>query len=153
MNLGQVKAVVYLQHDPGQFVIGNILWGLTTKGLKAPLPISADQFGFPYYQELNGGFKDFYSGVLKQPFYIDSAGNKDNSQSITSFLCTDTAKASFDRALQELQSFGVKYPDYKPDDSNGGDPRSLTNVEVQRHTRDFFSYACASGRRGTPHKL
>jgi tRNA(Arg) A34 adenosine deaminase TadA len=153
MNLGQVKAVVYLQHDPGQFVIGNILWKLTGANLKAPLPISADQFGFPYYSELNDAFKHFYSRVLREPFYVDMTGTKDNSQSITSFLCTDQAEAIFDRALEELKHFTLKYPDYKPQDTNADDPRLLTNVQVQQHTRNFFTYASVSGRRGTPHKL
>jgi tRNA(Arg) A34 adenosine deaminase TadA len=151
MALGQVKSVVYLQHDPGQFVIGNILWKLTTSGLKAPLPISADQFGFPYYDALNAGYKEFYSGVVQEPFYIDGNGKKDNAQSITSFLCTDIAKNIFDRALQELESYTVKYPEYRPADIASA--RSLTNREVQTHTRGFYAYAVASGRRGTSHKL
>ncbi len=150
MNLGQVKSVVYLQHDPGQFVIGNILWRLTTSGLKAPLPISADQFCFPYYDALNAAYKDFYLRVPQQPFYIDGKGNKDNTQSITSFLCTNVAEEIFDRALQELKSFAVKYPEYRPTDAVGD--RALTNLQAQAHTRDFYAYAVASGRRGTPHR-
>jgi tRNA(Arg) A34 adenosine deaminase TadA len=151
MALGQVKSVVYLQHDPGQFVIGNILWNLTTSNLKAPLPISADQFCFPYYDALNAGYKDFYSGVVQRPFYIDGNGNNDNTQSITSFLCTDMAKEVFDGASQELRTFTVKHPEYRPTDT--GSARSLPNSEVQAHTRDFYAYAVACGRRGTPHKL
>jgi tRNA(Arg) A34 adenosine deaminase TadA len=153
MALGQVKSVVYLQHDPGQFVIGNILWKLTTSNLKAPLPISADQFSFPYYRALNDAYKDFYSRVLQEPFYIDAKGTKDNTQSITSFLCTDIAKSAFDQAAEELKSFTVKYPEYKPTDTEANNPRLLTNLQIQGHTRDFYAYAVASGRRGTPHKL
>jgi tRNA(Arg) A34 adenosine deaminase TadA len=153
MALGQVKSVVYLQHDPGQFVIGNILWKLTSSGLKAPLPISADQFSFPCYNALNDAYKDFYTRVVQEPFYIDENGTKDNSQSITSFLCTDVAKSIFDLAAGELKGFSVRYPEFKPSDAEGDNPRLLTNLQVQQHTRDFFTYAVTSGRRGTSHKL
>src|ERR1039457_1841203 len=139
MALGQVKSVVYLQHDPGQFVIGNILWKLTSSGLKAPLPISADQFSFPYYNALNDAYKDFYARVPREPFYIDAKGTKDNSQSITSFLCTDVAKSIVDRAVDELKSFTVQYPEFTPTDTESDNSRLLTNFQVQQHIRDFYT--------------
>jgi len=154
MALGKVKAVAYLQQDPGMYSIGNILRNLTTSSLRAPLPISADRFGFPYYAELNSGFRSFYANVLKRPFYIDSTGqNPDNSQSITSFLCTDDAKAIFDRALEEFQTYDLKYGSYKPLDDGKLNPRMLTNEQVLKHVRDFYTYASACGHRGTAHKL
>lgn len=154
MALGKVKAVAYLQQDPGMYCIGNILRNLTTPSLRAPLPISADRYRFRYYDELNSGFKSFYADVLKRPFYTDSDGqNPDNSQSITSFLCTDEAKAIFDRAFQEFQEFKVKFGNYRPLDNGMPNPRMLTNEQVLGHVREFFKYASACGHRGTAHKL
>lgn len=154
MALGKVKAIVYLQQDPGMYSIGNILRNLTTPSLRAPLPISADRFGFSYYAKLNSGFRCFYADVLKRPFYIDKTKeHRDNSQSITSFLCTDDAKAIFDRALKEFQTYRVRYGSYMPLDDGKPNPRVLTNEQVLKHVRDFYGYASACGHRGTAHKL
>jgi len=154
MTLGKVKAVAYLQQDPGMYCIGNILRNLTTPSLRAPLPISADRYRFPYYDDLNRGFRSFYADVLKRPFYIDSTGqNQDNSQSITSFLCNDDAKAVFDQAFKEFQAYKVKFGGYQPLDNGKPNPRMLSNDEVLKHVRDFFTYASACGHRGTAHKL
>jgi tRNA(Arg) A34 adenosine deaminase TadA len=152
MALGKVKAVVYLQHDPGMYVIGNILRNLTTPALRAPLPISADQFDFPYYAFLNSGFKDFYSGVLTKPFYVDGSSS-DSSQSITSFLCTDNALDIFQRGSTEFGNYKVQYPDFRPTDNGKRDVRVLTNKQLLEHSCSFFQYASDCGRRGTPHKL
>jgi tRNA(Arg) A34 adenosine deaminase TadA len=154
MALGKLKAVAYLQQDPGQFAIGNILRNLTTQSLRAPLPISADLYRFPYYDVLNRGFRSFYQDVLKRPFYTDSTGQiQDNSQSITSFLCTDEAKTIFDEAFKEFQAYKVKFSSYKPLDNGKPNPRMLTNEQVLNHVREFFKYASACGHRGTAHKL
>src|SRR5260370_28302927 len=152
MALGKVKAVVYLQHDPGMYVIGNILRNLTADPLKAPLPIAAEKFGFIYYSELNEGFKDFYQTVQSKPFYKNGS-LVDRSQSITSYLCTDNALAIFQRAVEKFRSYVVEYPDFRPTDSGSGDARLLTNAKVKAHTQSFYEYALQCGRRGTPHKL
>jgi tRNA(Arg) A34 adenosine deaminase TadA len=152
MALGKVKAVVYLQHDPGMYVIGNILRNLTTDALRAPLPVSADRVGLAYYSDLNKAFKEFFKEVLANPFYEDGS-TVDKSQSITSFLCTDKALEIFDRAFKEFMSFEPQYPDFCPGDSGKADPRVLSNLKVQAHIRSFYQYAVDCGQRGTPHKL
>jgi len=101
MALGQVKAVVYLQHDPGMYVIGNILHNLTTPGLRAPRPIAGSDFDFAPFELLNTGYAEFYHAVQDPskapPFYIYPSGDKppDRTPSITSFLCTDLALSIF----------------------------------------------------------
>jgi tRNA(Arg) A34 adenosine deaminase TadA len=152
MALGSVKSVVYLQRDPGQFAIGNILRNLTTPALRAPLSISADKFNFPYYQKLNSEFGKFYVDVLNLPFYVDGT-NEDRSQSITSFLCTDKAKAVFGSAVEEFDRCVVRYPNFKPTEDGCSDLRIRTNQEVLDHVKAFFEYASLYGRRGTAHKL
>jgi hypothetical protein len=152
MNLGAVKAVVYLQHDPGQFYIGNILRNLTSPGLRAPDPIAADQFGFEYFSELNKKFVDFSAKVAKQPFYI-SGTMKDTSPSITSFLCGDIALEIYQRAAQEFTTCQLRYPEYRPLDNGVEDKAVLTNASVLKHLREFLTYAVKAGERGTPHKL
>jgi len=152
MALGQVKEVVYLQRDPGMYAIGNILRNLTTDGLRAPLPIAADHFGFPYYSQLNEGFKDFYGKVSSQPFYRNGS-TADTSQSITSYLCTDEALEIFQRAVDDFRHYIVKFPEFCPTDSGRSDSRVLTNAKVQTQTQGFYEYALECGRRGTPHKL
>jgi tRNA(Arg) A34 adenosine deaminase TadA len=151
MALGSVNSVVYLQQDPGQYAIGNILRNLTTPDLRAPLPISADRFAFPYYMMLNNAYKTFYGGVLQQPFYVNGA-TKDQTQSITSFLCTDDARIIFEDANKELDGYKVKHPAFKPDDG-GGSSGMLSNQEVLEHIKRFYEYASLCGRRGTAHKL
>jgi tRNA(Arg) A34 adenosine deaminase TadA len=49
MALGAVKEVVFLQRDPGQSSIGNILRQLSPEksGFKAPLPIPGDTIAYP----------------------------------------------------------------------------------------------------------
>jgi tRNA(Arg) A34 adenosine deaminase TadA len=152
MALGSVKSVVYLQQDPGQYAIGNILRNLTTADLRAPLPISADKVGLSYYARLNNAYKTFCKEILEQPFYVDGAV-KDQTQSITSFLCTDDARAIFEEASAELDSYKLKYPQFKPSDNGQESSRMLTNAGVLEHVRRFKDYACIRGRRGTAHKL
>lgn len=176
MALGKVKAVVYLQQDPGQFSIGNILRNLTTDALRAPLPISADQINLAYslkrsaeqpavdqgsdkqrsvaqhYQALNKGYQAFAAGVSKdKPFYRlnESDPKPDASRSITSFLCTDEALSIFQKGKEEFDKLELQHPEYKP---NGGKD-VLSNAHTQIHTQRFYAYASTLGQRGTPHKL
>jgi tRNA(Arg) A34 adenosine deaminase TadA len=60
MSLGRVKQVVYLQSDPGTYVIGNIMYNLA--GVEggdgsslAPLPIPGAAVGLPHIARLNEG--------------------------------------------------------------------------------------------------
>ncbi len=152
MNLGKVKAVIYLQHDTGQFLIGNILRNLTTPDLRAPLPISADKIGFPYYDALNEGFKDFYKRVLNEPFYVNGP-KPNNSQSVTSFLCTDLAMGIYQDSANQFKQMQLRYPGYVPLDNGLKNSKMLSNKRALAHTRDFFVYGSTLGLRGTPHKL
>ena len=97
MTLGKVWRVVYLQSDPGAKLIGNILHNLERD---APLPISTDNVGSPYFKELNEAFKEFGDRVKKEePFFVPKDSNKkpDKSASPTSFLCTKMAQDIFGR--------------------------------------------------------
>ena len=152
MNLADVNTIVYLQHDPGQFYIGNILRNLTVPGLRAPDPIAGEQFGLDYFGELNKGFVEFAAKVAKNPFYVGGQIT-DTSPSITSFLCTDAALDIYQRAAEEFKNFKPKYPDYRPLDNGERNDAVLTNGRVVKHVRQFLSYAMKGGQRGTPHKL
>lgn len=150
MALGTVKEIVYLQHDPGMYLIGNILRRLTSPGLRAPLPIAGDEFGFEYYTQLNEGFRRFFHEVGGRPFCTGKKKNgsayEDKGPSITSFLCTDDALDVFQRAREELASITLKFPTFQP-------TGALSNADVLVHVRRFLAYASRLGRRGTSHKL
>jgi tRNA(Arg) A34 adenosine deaminase TadA len=153
MALGTVKAVVYLQRDPGTYSIGNIMRNLTSPSLRAPLPISGDNFAFSYFSKLNDGYEKFFKSVAQKPFYKNGA-EQIKTQSITSFLCTDDAREVFAVAFEEFdKTFKPRYPAFRPSNCSSGGTRDLTNAEVQERTRAFFRYASNCSRRGTPHKL
>lgn len=98
MTLANVKRVVYLQSDPGQYFVGNILYNLSqaeapTTALKfhkmafdetytrppmidpkyrAPEPVDASLFGFHYKQQLESAYLNFIDLCDKQkkiPFF------------------------------------------------------------------------------------
>jgi tRNA(Arg) A34 adenosine deaminase TadA len=151
MALGKVKSIVYLQPDPGQFCVGNIMYNLTTDALRAPLPVSGDKIGLKYFDDLNNGYHDFYARVPKEPFYLN--GKTDNSQSITSFLCTDVALDIYDAGRAAFESLVLAYPHHRPAGSGDSLKHALTNEKALANTRNFFEYATTLGKRGTPHKL
>lgn len=156
MALGSVKEVVFLQRDPGQNSIGNILRNLSPVGGRylPPLPIPADLFGFRYFSALVKAFDDFAAAVNQKPFYIAPDGTKDNAPSITSFLCTDEAQALFDAARSDLDKYKPQFPTFKPRAADGTEvPDALTNDQALQHMRRFLDYALVEGHRGTPHKL
>ena len=118
MTLGNVKSVVYLQSDPGQYRIGNILYNLSNsvaishpstipqppsqptsppRKYGAPEPISADLFGFPFKAALERAYGAYAAEVTANKttryFWTSPDGKTvDTSTGITSFLCTDPAK-------------------------------------------------------------
>jgi tRNA(Arg) A34 adenosine deaminase TadA len=157
MTLASVSRVVFLQRDPGQYSIGNILRNLTPSNVKyrPPLPIPADVLGFSYFQRLADGFEEFVTGVKDKPFWISNDKSKiDDDPSITSYLCTDHAKKIFSDALKELTSVRVHFPSYRPRDKDGKEiPNAKTNSEVYDHVIRFFKYAVDCGHRGTPHRV
>jgi tRNA(Arg) A34 adenosine deaminase TadA len=141
MTLGNTKEVVYLQEDPGQYKIGNIMFRLTesndpSRKALAPRPIPASWFDFKYYSQLSEKFEE----------YKKETGNS----SITSFLCTETAYLTFAQAEDELGLLSLFYPDWKPTIA-GGDKARLSNMEVLDECLSFYKYFTQKGRRGTPH--
>ena len=154
MALGKVKSVVYLQPDPGQFCVGNIMYNLTTDALRAPLPVSADKVGLEYFQQLKDGYGDFYAKVPKKPFYKNAGAKPDKSQSITSFLCTDAALDIYDAGGAEFAALQVAYPGHQPAPADPNNTsNALTNEDALYGARVFLDYATTLGKRGTPHKL
>lgn len=171
MALGTVKEVVFLQSDPGQFSIGNILRNLGVRAKDQnpylpPNPIPGDLIDFAYFQRLNDGFAKFSTQVAAKPFYRPTTGDADVSPSITSYLCTDEVRDIAQAAANDLEKMTpaeMKYPNYKPAKNPPAAPANpvpavpssspLTNAEVLDHVRRFLSYAASLGRRGTPHRL
>jgi tRNA(Arg) A34 adenosine deaminase TadA len=156
MALGKVKSIVYMQTDPGQYFVGNIMYNLTTDALRAPLPVSGDKVGLKQFAELNERYRDYYSRVANEPFYVGPNNKKDTSNAITSFLCTDSArdvfaegKSAFDALQQGTQK--LQHPDYQP--TVGGETAALTNADALADAAIFLDYATTYGKRGTPHKL
>jgi hypothetical protein len=157
MTLGHVKDVVFLQRDPGQFSIGNILRNLgRLSGTKylPPWPTPADQFGFSYFAEQEKGYADFTTKVVAEPFYIAEDGYRDTGGSIASYLCTDEVRARALAGAQKLKELkSLQYPAYRPIQNGAPIPGALANGEVLDHVRKFLTYAINHGRRGTPHQM
>jgi len=146
MALGLVKAVVFLQRDPGQSSIGNILHNLGPIGDKylPPLPIPGDYIDMQCFSKLEKSYKEYVKVVSSgTPYWTSPKGIEDKSTSITSFLCTDNAKEIF---MEETAMNNLRYPDYKPNE------QSLNNSDVLIHTQRFLQYVITCGKRGTPHR-
>jgi len=156
MALGSVRRVVFLQRDPGQGSIGNILRNLMPQSgsFAAPLPIPGNLLGLTCFDALANGYEKFSAEIAGKPFHISPGGKKDTSASITSYLCTDDALSIFRAGAQALETFTVTAPDYAPKDRGGQIlARALKNSTVLDHARRFLVYAKTQGRRGTPHQL
>lgn len=155
MALANLGTVIFLQTDPGQYSIGNIMRNMTVKtGLEAPEPIPASAFGFSYFNELDSAYQSFRERPKTKQYamVLDRDGKEtlaSYTTSITSFLCTKSARAIFKRAADDLRAFQVKYPTWKPD---LGTANLLTNNEVLGEAQRFVEYACVEARRGTPHR-
>lgn len=152
LMLAQVKEVVYLQTDPGAFWIGRILHNLSTDVLRAPLPIAASEVGLEHFAELDAGYARFKHGVgPERPFFVSDEGEVDIKPSVTSFLCTDDARATFERGAAEFRELvgerGLRHPEHRRD----GAPDALTNAEVVDEAAHFLEYAVHHGSRATPH--
>lgn len=66
MALGCVRQVVYVQRDPGMYLISNILRNLTQPTLRAPLPIRAAEFGLEYADRLDQAYQSFTREVANR---------------------------------------------------------------------------------------
>jgi tRNA(Arg) A34 adenosine deaminase TadA len=168
MTLANLKSVVYLQSDPGQYRIGNILFNLSNprpvshptslappvQKYGAPEPISADLFGFAHESALEASYQRFVAAMGANGAYFWKSANgepPDTSTSITSFLCTDEARSIFDAAARELDMLPLEYDSFQPGLPNEAIP-ALTNAEVLNQARRFRQYVRNAGHRGTPHK-
>ncbi len=163
MSLGRVKQVVFLQHDPGAYRIGNIMYNLagpdpSDKTLAlAPLPISADAIALPHFKKLDSGYTAFASarkqaksqGDVNGAFFISPDGRPDYAPSITSFLCTDDAFAIFSQGGDDFDNIRLS----DPEATSPTNPTSWTNQECLDHARRFYAYADVQGFRGSPHKF
>jgi tRNA(Arg) A34 adenosine deaminase TadA len=157
MALGSVKEVIFLQRDPGQSSIGNILRNLSpiSSTYKPPLPIPGNALGLSCFDELGRHYEEFAREASSRPFYTSPDGAIDKSASITSFLCNDDAREVFLDGMKRFETLNsAKYPTYKPRRPNGQEiPKALSNQDVIAYVHRFFGYAIGEGRRGTPHKL
>ena len=159
MALANVREIVYLQYDQGQYLIGNLMYRATrggggAKGSGAPRPIPGSDFEFEWYDQLNAANIDFAKGVAKAPFYREP-GFSDKSASVTSFLCTDRALEIYRDAAGALDAtVAAEHPDYRRLD-HGGHPvdGALSNAEVVTAVKRFLDYARTQGGRGTQHRV
>lgn len=170
MALGNVDKVVYLQTDPGQYLIGNTMYNLT-RPLKpapppppgtepkpkygAPEPISADIFGFQYKKRLDDAFAAYAKEVANnpdKPFFIDKNQKKDTSVSITSFLCTDDALDIYEAAAAEFKKFDLQHGGYTPEISVPDKTRLKNNAAALKEAQMFLDYAINRGFRASPHR-
>lgn len=160
MALARVRDVVYLQTDPGMYMIGNILRNLTEgTSLDAPVPVSSREFDLEYFSELDSQYDAFAKEVKNKPFFIANDGKQDTGPSITSFLCTQLAYDIYARAAQELEAYSkdekqLAHPDSLPRPDRDGKPipNGMTNQQVLSEVLSFRDYAINKGRRGTPHR-
>jgi tRNA(Arg) A34 adenosine deaminase TadA len=162
MSLGRVKQVVYLQTDPGAYVIGNIMYNLAgvesgDNSSLAAIPIAGSKIGLPHFDRLNKAYGDFHDDILEAQKLNDSSRaffispdktTVDYAPSITSFLCTDEARKIFADGASLLDA-EPKFPDEKFPSR----PLSLTNRQCVEQAQRFYTYADMEGYRGSPHKL
>lgn len=152
MCLGSVKDIVYLQWDQGQFLVGNMMWQATTTqqmGFTAPRPVRGDEFGFQYFTQLNAANDAFSTEVKNSPFYT-GAGTPSpvSSPAVTSFLCTDRARAIYAKASQEFSAWHeAAFTTHRPI------PTALTNQEALVEARDFLDWISQLPSRGAPHRV
>jgi tRNA(Arg) A34 adenosine deaminase TadA len=160
MALANVREIVYLQYDQGQYLIGNLMYRATRRGgagarsSGAPRPIPGSDFGFEWYDKLNAANVDFGKRVAKAPFYREP-GFTDKSASVTSFLCTDRALEIYRDAVATLDSTATtEHPDYRRGDHQGHPvDGALSNAEVLAAVKRFLEYARTQGGRGTQHRV
>jgi tRNA(Arg) A34 adenosine deaminase TadA len=179
MALASCLRVVFLQSDPGQYLVGNLLYNLTrphempgpsaellagysrpspAKKYWAPEPVDALEFRFKYKRALDEAYLRFAKDVMdesKDLYFFKGLGANDRPQrspSITSFLCTDVALEIFEAASQELEAFEPAYPDHRPVRSDGRVDGVFTNSEALSHVRAFLHHAVKEARRATPHR-
>lgn len=156
MALAQVKEVIFLQTDPGQYSVGNMMRNMTeATPLQSPATIPASWFGLAHFTALDSGYQSFRARPQNKEnaFVLRADGSiidgQSFSSSITSFLCTKLARDIFARAEGELLGWQLQHPAWKPDPT---DARQLTNSGVLEEAKQFTRYATSVAQRGTPHR-
>lgn len=152
MALAKLAQVVFLQTDPGQYSVGNIMRNLTqgTK-LPAPQPIPAKSFGFRLHDELDSAYRSFRERGAGHPMVTDENGGlieyDSTTTSMTSFLCTKVAQDLFGQGKAMLDALQLAEPDFRP-----ASPTAMSNAAALVEARAFVAYARDYGRRGAPHR-
>jgi len=158
MSLARVKQVVYLQNDPGQYRVGNLMFNLAGSDGRGPLgtlPVPAAILGVASMQELNDAYADFVIAIKaaaqandsSRAYFCSSKGSPpDFDSSITSFLCTDSAYNICSRAAQRFFARTAAR-------ETSSDTTRMSNAQCLRHAREFYNYADVEGFRGTPHTV
>ena len=153
MALAKLGRVVYLQTDPGQYGIGNIMRNMTAgTGLPAPQPIASSAFGFAQHRLLDKAYQKFRVRGAGRPMVTTRDGkptSDSGTTSITSFLCTAGAQKVFESSERHLRTFRLAAPDYRPPSAV---PKPMSNRGALAEARSFVAYAVKQGRRGTPHR-
>jgi tRNA(Arg) A34 adenosine deaminase TadA len=181
MALGNVRQVVYLQTDPGMYLIGNMLHNLSGDLPRAPRPVTTADFSTAgvdfadYSRRLEDGYVEFVDGLKAKPFFRPNPkaaaqrkrapwdpgterDEPDDKPSISSFLCTELARDVFEDGGQQFVDLAadpsrLQCADAPAlDDSGDAITGSLTNAEALKLARRFLDYAQTNGRRGTPHR-
>jgi tRNA(Arg) A34 adenosine deaminase TadA len=150
MALARIPTVVFVQPDPGQYMIGNLIKALSD--VDAPEPIAASNFQFAAADALTNAYINYAANVSEaKPFFKPNDGSKaDVSKAITSFLCNDDALEVFSQASQTFVNFNLKFPNFKPA-VQALTESAMNNAEVFAHLKTFLEYASKSAKRGTPH--
>lgn len=155
MALAQLKEVIFLQTDPGEYSIGNIMRNMTEGTcLQSPGPIPAKWFGLAHFESLDTAYQKFVGRphIKETAMVLQSNGDErpdSYTTSITSFLCTKAARDIFARGDREFRTFKVQHPGWRPD---GDDSSPLANGAVFDECKHFVDYAIKAARRGTPHR-
>jgi hypothetical protein len=118
-------------------------------GFTAPRPVRGDEFGFQYFTQLNAANEAFSAKVTSSPFYTSpGASSPVRSPAVTSFLCTDQARAIYAGASTEFGGWNeTEFSTYKPT------PSALTNQEALIEACDFLDWVSQLDSRGTPHRV
>jgi tRNA(Arg) A34 adenosine deaminase TadA len=174
MSLAGVKQIVYLQNDFTAYKIGNIMYNLAnrlevvdqegkvTSLPGAAVPIAASEIGLDEFGRLNDAYLTFTGKMMAagaadppnvaEAFFVPERGAPDFEPSVTSFLCTDDARAIFISGGQKLDTSKLENAAWRPV-SRTGEGGVLSNIQCLEQARKFYQYADVEGYRGSPHKL
>lgn len=151
MALGNVKSVIYLQPDPGQYMIGQIMRNLSDA--LAPDHVPASLVGLPHYSRLAQAYKDHLSAIEHGGYFWQSSKDPtdlDKGRAVTSFLCTDSALDVYADGEAAFKSFACTYPAFEPVNPVTAAP-AMRNQQVLDHAKQFLQYVKRAGQRGTSH--